>query len=87
VRHSLASVRLACVRHAASVHPEPGSNSPYGLFVPALVLLSTENRVLPLCLLLSFFDSARLVPDSPFFVSHPSWMSNALLGFRFENTH
>ena len=23
-----ASVRLACVRHAASVHPEPGSNSP-----------------------------------------------------------
>ena len=32
VRHSLApkseSVRLACVRHAASVYPEPGSNSP-----------------------------------------------------------
>ena len=27
-------VRLACIRHAASVHPEPGSNSPskmYGL--------------------------------------------------------
>ena len=23
----LISVRLACVRHAASVHPEPGSNS------------------------------------------------------------
>ena len=22
------SVRLACVKHAASVHPEPGSNSP-----------------------------------------------------------
>ena len=22
------TVRLACVRHAASVHPEPGSNSP-----------------------------------------------------------
>jgi hypothetical protein len=22
-------VRLACIRHAASVHPEPGSNSPY----------------------------------------------------------
>jgi hypothetical protein len=22
------SVRLACIRHAASVHPEPGSNSP-----------------------------------------------------------
>ena len=28
VRHYLAIVRLACVKHAASVHPEPGSNSP-----------------------------------------------------------
>ena len=32
VRHSLSlsreDVRLACVRHAASVYPEPGSNSP-----------------------------------------------------------
>ena len=26
------TVRLACVRHAASVHPEPGSNSPYRKF-------------------------------------------------------
>ena len=25
--HSWYSVRLACVKHAASVHPEPGSNS------------------------------------------------------------
>ena len=33
VRHSLSPkkecVRLACVRHAASVYPEPGSNSPF----------------------------------------------------------
>ena len=28
---SLRSVRLACIRHAASVHPEPGSNSPFDL--------------------------------------------------------
>ncbi len=27
-------VRLACIRHAASVHPEPGSNSPYNLSFP-----------------------------------------------------
>src|SRR5699024_5315532 len=26
------SVRLACVKHAASVRPEPGSNSPQKLF-------------------------------------------------------
>ena len=38
VRHSSTSastglsVRLACVKHAASVHPEPGSNSPQKLF-------------------------------------------------------
>ena len=24
-------VRLACIRHAASVHPEPGSNSPLSI--------------------------------------------------------
>ena len=24
-------VRLACIKHAASVHPEPGSNSPFEL--------------------------------------------------------
>ena len=31
------TVRLACVKHAASVHPEPGSNSPFyfGLFIQA----------------------------------------------------
>ncbi len=27
VRHCIATVRLACLRHAASIHPEPGSNS------------------------------------------------------------
>lgn len=27
----LCSVRLACIRHAASVHPEPGSNSPFDI--------------------------------------------------------
>ena len=31
-------VRLACVRHAASVHPEPGSNS-HNKFFPASSLL------------------------------------------------
>ena len=32
-------VRLACIRHAASVHPEPGSNSPFDL---AQTLLPTS---------------------------------------------
>ena len=41
VRHSLPpkreGVRLACVRHAASVYPEPGSNSPSVRFICCLL--------------------------------------------------
>ena len=29
-------VRLACVRHAASVYPEPGSNSPFSVYLQSL---------------------------------------------------
>ena len=29
-------VRLACIRHAASAHPEPGSNSPFDLALRCL---------------------------------------------------
>ena len=48
VRHSSPRwcVRLACIRHAASVHPEPGSNSPLSS------ILQTTS-----CLLDSFFLS------------------------------
>ena len=37
-------VRLACVRHVASVHSEPGSNSPYQKFnlIPRLFLIQTN---------------------------------------------
>ena len=43
-------VRLACVRHAASVCPEPGSNSPFNLYktLPikkrSIMLLSSRSR-------------------------------------------
>src|SRR5881628_3001736 len=33
-------VRLACVRHAASVRSEPGSNSPFELVAPKVRLFS-----------------------------------------------
>jgi hypothetical protein len=33
--HQLALARLACVMHAASVHPEPGSNSPSEISTPS----------------------------------------------------
>ena len=51
VRHSMPKhcVRLACIRHAASVHPEPGSNSPlsFSIFRQFHVFLT---------LLVSFFS-------------------------------
>ena len=37
------TVRLACVKRAASVHPEPGSNSPFKKLLPAMPAL----RLLP----------------------------------------
>ena len=38
--HSYFLVRLACVKHAASVHPEPGSNSHLKMwFVPARIFI------------------------------------------------
>ena len=40
----VSSVRLACIRHAASVNPEPGSNS--------LIVLSFSSRFLFLLKLL-----------------------------------
>ena len=48
VRHSHApegalTVRLACIRPAASVHPEPGSNS--SLYYCCSQILSSESRV------------------------------------------
>ena len=47
VRHSLPvarkRVRLACVRHAASVYPEPGSNSPSNVSICTHALASTGH--------------------------------------------
>ena len=37
----LAAARLACIRHAASVHPEPGSNSPKKVSIARNILTLT----------------------------------------------
>ena len=39
-------VRLACVKHAASVHPEPGSNSHVKVFPDLLTVFLPEKPVL-----------------------------------------
>ncbi len=40
-------VRLACVKHAASVHPEPGSNSPLYLLLPLQALAHGFDWLFP----------------------------------------
>ncbi len=53
-----ASVRLTCVKHAASVHPEPGSNSPLYFNVRFLYPdSSTLKRFFPTTLQLLRFPS------------------------------
>ena len=43
-------VRLACVKHAASVHPEPGSNSHVkSFFLPESIWQLIRNNVLIYC--------------------------------------
>ena len=42
---SLRTVRLACIRHAASVHPEPGSNSPYKIGKLTLIQCSSPKLI------------------------------------------
>ena len=71
-----AAPRLACVKPAASVHPEPGSNSPLlslyflfsvCLFRPILVSSSllTGKTIFP-CI-------NAACPVAPFHCSHPNW--------------
>ena len=38
-----AAARLACVKPAASVHPEPGSNSPLLVYIVSYFLLLVES--------------------------------------------
>ena len=40
-------VRLACLRHAASVHPEPGSNSPIKIKFKLLSKFDYKNINIP----------------------------------------
>ena len=61
---SSSSVRLACVRHAASVHPEPGSNSHvlmFSRFQDQLLANLSSVRQFPLPSLLFCLGLFRLV--------------------------
>ena len=67
VRHSPPKrcVRLACIRHAASVHPEPGSNSPLSISKDNFCLLALLCFFLLTCFLFSFqCPFAALLPSA-----------------------
>ena len=57
--HMARSVRLACVRHAASVHPEPGSNSSL-----CIQSFSLRKRICSLLSLTLFVNSSSIVQFS-----------------------
>ena len=63
-------VRLACIRHAASVHPEPGSNSPFDL-----TLFYTLSSVI----LLKFIDVVLFLFVSQRTTRALSALANALI--------
>ena len=55
-------VRLACLRHAASVHPEPGSNSPKKYFFELILTCYSKIDVL-LSFQRTFYQVAFLSKD------------------------
>jgi hypothetical protein len=57
------TVRLACVKHAASVRPEPGSNSP-------LMFISTMTEVA--------VDISKSAPKDLIWLSQMNWSSYSL---------
>ena len=56
-------VRLACIRHAASVHPEPGSNSPFDLALRWLWHLSLHFFVFRNWRFILYFISCSVFKD------------------------
>ena len=69
-------VRLACIRHAASVHPEPGSNSPQYFYHPSGCSILTVS---PVKLSLSFLTTLQLLRCCSVFLE-------ALLVTRFHSS-
>ena len=56
VRHGTpkCTIRLACIRHAASVNPEPGSNSPKNLSFSLFLIFSAHSLLKEFFLILRY---------------------------------
>ncbi len=78
-------VRLACIRHAASVHPEPGSNSPFDLALTHDLRLNfIFVIVIPRILFSQIIDvSCSVFKDRNFYFVRPCF-SSALV---YNTTH
>ena len=78
-------VRLACIRHAASVHPEPGSNSPFDLALTHDLRLNfIFVIVIPRILFSQIIDvSCSVFKDRNFYFARPCF-SSALV---YNTTH
>jgi hypothetical protein len=75
-----AAVRLACVKHAASVQSEPGSNSP--LYIGKLNLLTRYNHFAIISVLHSKYFYIVLLLD--LISSHQRKYPHLLLGLIFK---
>ena len=78
LRHVLlhTSVRLACIRHAASVYPEPGSNSPHKFFTSCdvFVVLKVCQTLKKDCAdFLSLFSCQGSANRAGRILSPPTW--------------
>ena len=72
-------VRLACIRHAASVHPEPGSNSPFDIdsffcfcYLFFLFRCFSRNRRVILVLSYLYVFSSKTIRFCQVFKDRPS---------------
>ena len=77
------TVRLECVMHAASVHPEPGSNSLIIVYLPrspSVKYLSQSNSICSITFSSFSFSSKEF--SSSFFVCKTNFLVSSLFNFQ-----
>ena len=81
------TVRLECVMHAASVHPEPGSNSliiVYPLSFHSVNIFSQSNSICSITFSSSFSSKEF---SSSFFVCKANFLASSLFNFQRSVAH
>ena len=73
------SVRLACIKHAASVHPEPGSNSPHKLTYARLCVVLISLAGLDKFRFSSHSSVVKVLSKGCGFYQPHSWLSRDVI--------